>query len=517
MEVTHDAESWARDTGKSPSRYPALRAAKDERAESIDNFNNVIKAESEESMTEVTLDVVKRVRNDERFFIPVRPEFRGRINPRHTALSYQGPDHQKALLEFADPVPVDEHTEFWMEMGLTAFAGVDKLTIKQRRQWVEDHKSQIQQAVLEPIGCNWWKGEKQEDGTEIDKPWQFLALAQEYVRLFIDRAQPQTTRARIPYDAVCSGQQLMGGVTRCKRTAYAVCLGPSEHNDPRRDVYTDVLNVMKRLVREMHWEVPIYRIDPTTKESKKVGQVPRSKLRKLERKHAKLVIVSAQYGSKDETRWKKVAQKTDLTEEQSKAVYEQLTKPAMAEVMPGLDNFLDWMNRCVDGVKRSKASQIVFEAPDGFEDETPTQVIQRYPRTIWKQIPTDHVGGGSVKTQRAQLSKGIQSDTPAWKDMKQAAAPNIIHMLDSTMLVRALHDCEFDFTTVHDSIYVRPCAEANIIHERIRHSYKTLFESNTLDRFLELNHLDPEEFAPPYVTDDPYNPEDVLKSCYVVS
>ena len=56
------------------------------------------------------LGIAQKCVDDERFYLPVQPDFRGRYYPRVSFLSYQSGDTGRALLEFADAYPVDDRT-----------------------------------------------------------------------------------------------------------------------------------------------------------------------------------------------------------------------------------------------------------------------------------------------------------------------------------------------------------------------------------------------------------------------
>ena len=521
-EIIHAAEVWGRAAGKPPSAYSEMQKARRLRATQQRDYRDKVLKESEQSMTELTLEVAEMVKDDPAFYLPVKSEFRGRINPAATGLTYQGSDMQKGLIEFAEPVEVDDRTEYWFCMGLTANAGEDKLTITERLQWVEDHREQIAETAHNPLKSLWWRGKKQDDGTEIDCPWAFLALAIEYTRLFIDKVGPRLTRARIPYDAVCSGQQIISGITGCGRTARAVCLAPAGPEDPRKDVYSDVLKVARKMARKLRWNIPIYvneKLEDGTTRLKVKGRVSPAKLKKMGRSVPKQPIVSGQYGSCDKTRWEGIAKKgtlddkgTTFTMEESEAVYKQLIKPAMNEVMPSLDIFLEWMKSvCKHIASRSKGGVVKFKTPDG------TVVTQVYRKMDFRKVATEHVGQTSLKNNRSRRRDYFETPEADWGRMERGIAPNFIHALDSNILSLGLAGCGAQFATVHDSIYVRPSREADMVHKRLQKAYHTVFTAKPLEVFLKVNGVDPEEFPIPYVTDDVYDPNDIFEALYFMS
>ena len=344
-----------------------------------------LEQECKSSMSMETVDAARRCKDDERFFIPAYADFRGRSYPRAVALSFQGRDFQKALLLWADPVEVDEQTEWWMRVGMSGDMGFDKLSFDDRWAVIDEHRERIIQSVRDPIGTNWWK--------DLDSPWMFLAVASEWVRLYVDNDPDRTTACRVSIDATCSGQQHMALLTRSGKTARQVNLTSA---DRPQDVYRSVLEVAVAALQRDNFVVMF-------KSARTMQPIPKKKLKALAethplkrsaaRKGAKAIILVSQYGAGRARRISDFAEKVDLswldngtfTEAEARALYPYFQE-GLDECLPALDAFLEWVQSVVYAAFKNGAESILVPTPDGSVFEQRYQLMER------KQITLDHPG-----------------------------------------------------------------------------------------------------------------------------
>jgi DNA-directed RNA polymerase, mitochondrial len=201
---------------------------------------------SEEEFRRDTLDLAKTVSvcdiltPYDRFYFPHFLDFRGRAYPRSGRLSYQGPDYQRACLEFADGKPVDspEALEWLRVHGANCF-GFDKVPTAERDAWVQENTRKILAVAQDPIDCRWW--------TDAEKPFCFLAFCFDYAAFLKD---PRGHLSHLPVcmDGSNNGLQVYSLLLRDEIGGLATNCTPS----PRvHDIYQDVADVATRKLREI--------------------------------------------------------------------------------------------------------------------------------------------------------------------------------------------------------------------------------------------------------------------------
>lgn len=469
---------------------------------------------------EDVLRVAQADRHTPQFWLPVFSDFRGRSYAEVGLLSYQGQDHSKALLQFAEGAPVDDRTEHWLKVELSGLMGYDKESWDERLGRVDEYREQIIQSVRDPIHHDFWKG--------TDKPWQFLAAAQEWVRLFVDNDSYRFTHARVSIDATCSGQQIMAGLLRDQATAEQVNLTKSERPS---DVYTALLsNALKRLEGV---ETPImYKDKDGTNHAvprAKLGALadPDTKRRSKARKGGKAIVMVAQYGAGDDTQIKDFQQAVwlpwlprDLQHEindsggqtfspaEAKALHKAVFKDALGDTLPALVAFVKWTREVCETALNNGSKVIYLPGADG------STVIQDYRVMDPKgsKVRTDHVGQIRKKHVTYLTTKTDEIDTGKHRTSVTA---NLIHCQDGAVLVKSLKDIGLPFTSTHDSVSGRPGADMDKIEKELRMGLKAVIESDVLRRFVERNGLKWEDHLPPITGD--YNPDDLDDALYPYS
>ena len=66
------------------------------------------------------------------------------------------------------PINTHEQEEYFAVHGANCF-GYDKVSFKDRVNWVYDHSNEICESAKSPLDYRWW--------TQADEPWSFLAWA----------------------------------------------------------------------------------------------------------------------------------------------------------------------------------------------------------------------------------------------------------------------------------------------------------------------------------------------------
>ena len=177
-----------------------------------------------------TLDIATRYNEYPRLYMPYQLDFRGRIYAV-PAFNPQGPDHQKALLRFANGKPLGENGAQWLAMHGANVAGYDKFTLEERVQWVLANEAEILACAANPMGTKGWYTEIA--GQVIDSPWQFLAFCFEWAG-YREHGDAYVSKIAVALDGTCSGLQHFSAMLLDEIGGAAVNLVPS---DRPQDVY----------------------------------------------------------------------------------------------------------------------------------------------------------------------------------------------------------------------------------------------------------------------------------------
>ena len=195
--------------------------------------------------------LLEHIKDDRCFYFPWFLDWRGRCYPMVDALNPQGPEYQKALLCFAEPVPVDNRTEFWLKVGIASAAGQDKESFESRVAWTNANIKLVKAVGNDPLGDGFpiWRS--------MPEPWIFLRACIEYRRIFQENQQ-YTDISCLGMDATQSGLQLLGGMVLCQQTCDLVNCVPG-HDKPQ-DAYGTVLAEAVRLIEEDDGSFPVEKV-----------------------------------------------------------------------------------------------------------------------------------------------------------------------------------------------------------------------------------------------------------------
>ena len=413
-------------------------------------------------------------------------DFRGRVYPLPTGLNPQGDDMTKALLQYAEPVPVSSKDApdalKWLAVHGAGLAGHDKISLEDRVLWVENIRVNILSSAENPLEYTWWQ--------EQDEPWQFLAWAMEYKKALQYQEEHGTLagfdcRCTIAYDGTCSGLQHYSCLLRDPVGGSAVNL--IDHEKPS-DIYAEVAKkVLTRVEKDA--------IEGTLKgKEKKDGTfAPGTKplaqawlAHGIDRKVCKRPVMtlaygSGQYGFGDQ-------------------IYEDTTKD----------------NPCFDGVGARQAAQYLAKLTWGAVQSTVVSAVagMDFLKKVAKELakhdmPVEWVTPLGLPIQQMYLTRKTEcfqlrlgnasaryriyvtsiSEKEEVDKSKQASgiAPNFIHSLDATHLMMSIDEASRqgvkNFSTVHDS-FGTSLGEAITLQKIIRQQLVKLYtEYSPLEDF----------------------------------
>ncbi|CAM0028180.1 RNA polymerase [Vibrio phage D529] len=205
-----------------------------------------------------TIDQGLKFKDFENLHFVYTLDFRGRVYAQGSLVSPQGGDLQKALIRFADAVPLGDTGEYWFKVQGANVWGWDKETFAERvsRCETDDFKEMCLDIAADPISFTEW--------TKADKPWQFLAWCFEYAEYldWIDEGndgQDFLSRVAVAMDGSCSGIQHYSAMLRDSVGGKEVNLLPS---DKPQDIYGAVAKLdiewMEAIVAGYAQDVPIW-------------------------------------------------------------------------------------------------------------------------------------------------------------------------------------------------------------------------------------------------------------------
>ena len=370
---------------------------------------------------------------DDHFYIPMSFDMRGRIYSRVPFTNFQAADPGRYLLRFAKQTQIDDRTEHWLMIGISNAAGNDKLSMGQRLQWFQNHKSEIINVgkMLEDDG-DFGLAYDFLNQQHIDDPFCLAALANEYVKVFINKTQDYT-QCYVCVDASCSGSAIFNAWRRNRTAGQMVNL---TDNDSPADIYIEVWNRIKVLAAEKG----------ITFDAQKVKDLEESK---LIRKMMKKAFVPAQYASPENrqiyaltTFNNSVLKKEGLAfDDQELAHLKELWTEALDDVS-SISTVIEWFQQRTTEAIANGADSIRYVSSNGSE------MILKYPKFEEKKIRTLHYGQAKWREQREQQA----NDEINLKRMLNSITANITHLTDAAALCEAMYAWEDPMVCIHDAV-----------------------------------------------------------------
>lgn len=175
------------------------------------------------------IETAKMFWNEESFYFAWDMDSRGRAYPRASALSPQGSQWSKYLMEFANGqlIKTDEDMDGIRFNAATCF-GEDKLPLADRIRWSKDHLKDLLAVARDPYRNLLW--------TEAEEPAGFLASCFELLG-YEENGFAHVSRLPVAVDATCSGLQILSALSRDEVGGRSVNL---TGEDERFDIYSEV-------------------------------------------------------------------------------------------------------------------------------------------------------------------------------------------------------------------------------------------------------------------------------------
>lgn len=511
--------------------------------------------ESKTSLTVDTLELPNRAGPLERFWLPVQGGFRGRAYCANHLLNSQGMSYQRALLLFANEVPVDDLTQTHLEWAISGFAGQDKKSWEARSQLFIQHKLEIMDSIKDTDSItdpeSFWR-----TYPEMDDEWAFLACALEDKRLFLSSDRPLTTGIIIHIDATCSGGQLIAGLTGSGETARATNCTPGPYPF---DIYKSVKEKMQELNKADDYVVPLRDIKGEVLRDKNgsIRCMANKRVRYLfttdpakaqaVRKGLKGGFLPRLYGAglgKTIVGMREKFKFIHLTGKDKKLSLDEARglapffEAGLNHAFPALTSYVEWARNVADMAlrvqvqnpmtKTNKPAKRAQYTPRLNADGEPvlelrapvpngSVVVMRYPVTKARALRIDHLTTHSIFEPKVLFrDQQLHSATTevSFSDISKTTSPNIIHAADAAVFADIVDGFSGNYSLIHDSIGCSPSAQRNALVERFQKSYEKVTTLDCLNGILDKNNID-RQLNPPAAFGT-FHPTDSRGSGYMV-
>lgn len=376
---------------------------------------------------------------------------RSRVYCRSSQFGPQGGDLQKALVRFHNAEPLGEHGRYWLAIQGANVWGEDKVSFDEREAFIAGMEEQIRDIAADPLTFREW--------ANADKPWQFLAWALEWNELleWEDEGRDAAdflSRTPVAQDGSCSGIQHYSAMLRDGRGGAAVNLTPS---DKPQDIYGAVAEVVTRKMQGITSGDLKVEVNSAGKEldEQTIAKLCKAWLSTgVDRKLCKKSVMTLAYGSTMLTCRASISDRLDEldSEEQARAkaagrspnpvhpfgdnaselpaqdgvaVCTRLLWDSIGEVVVAARHGMAFIQKVAGQVAKANMP-LEWTTPTGFIVEQAT--YQRKRKIVYTQL----LG-------KAEFSVLEDTDDIDVNKMKSSAAPNYVHSMDASHLIRSVN------------------------------------------------------------------------------
>ena len=382
---------------------------------------------------------------------------RGRLYPLTYGLNPQGSDLGKALIHFAEALPVDTaEARLWFHVQGANKWGFDKATLNERMQWVLDRSDLICSFADDPVNNQGW--------LEAGDPLQFLAWCFEYADYC---RNPAEFKSRIPIsmDGSCNGLQNLSAMFRDEVGGKATNL---TNNAKMEDIYANVAVAATRRLEAM--------LPKLEGEDHKI--VSMWIAHGVSRKAVKRAVMTTPYGVTERTATEYIVDdylRENLGPTFDPKQYRDAAKLLMSAVWPAIGDVvvkgreaMDWLKKSARTIMRERASDtdiISWETPSGFP------ACQDYFTAEVHRINTWLHGPIKIRVMS-------ESDEPDAARHASGLAPNFVHSLDAAHLHLTTANAKAQginsLAMIHDD-YGTHAAHAQALFDTIRKEFVAMY------------------------------------------
>lgn len=396
---------------------------------------------------------------------------RGRVYTQQAIVTPQGSSEVKAMLEFADGQYLDERGVHWFKIHTANVYGKDKEDFHERLQWFDNNIANIRRVGTSPDSCLG-------DWAYCDSPFEFLAAC----KAWVDHEAGKPVHVPIQLDATNSGVQIYSGLLGDLEGAKTVNV---VNTGKREDVYGIVAQKVNEALFSKNYPKMFHVTMSDGNEKSQTSHVEAESIAgKIDRKIVKRNVMTVPYSvSKrgmsnqlwdiiDDARlhekewwegdpWVVNKLLTDLNHE---AIYDTIPGARM-----GQDYLVGLAQLCND--------------KDGMKYTTPIYdipVVQKKPKRKTDRVSTVLGALNIVQWIPNSLDKVAQ---------KNGSAPNYIHSIDSTLLLRVIETMSNNIGVIHDC-FISHANDGDELQLRFKEAFVEIMSMRPLE--LIGKQLDPE-------------------------
>jgi len=387
---------------------------------------------------------------------------RGRLYPMTNGLSPQGSDLGKALLHFAEGLPLDTPDAIkWFHVQGANKWGFDKATLAERQAWVVARQEEFLGYADDPINNRGW--------AKAGDPLQFLAWCLEYRDWVRDTTGRFVSHLPISMDGSCNGLQNLSALLRDEIGGQATNLTA---NETMEDIYRRVAEAATVRLRAM-------RFDDPAQEAIRLKWLAFGIARAVVKRsvmttpYGVTLLSATEYVLSDYLDDPEVDHPFGVDKKDKKLAARVLMKavwPAIGDVVVKGREAMDWLKKCsriiVKNFNPNLEPIVKWDTPSGFP------ASQAYFETEVHRIRTRLHGEARIRV----LS---ETDEPDPTRHASGMAPNFVHSMDAAHLhltTAAAKDGGIDaLAMIHDD-YGTHAAKAQRLYDCIRRQFVIMYD-----------------------------------------
>ena len=441
IDINRDARrKWAREAGR------------------VHNYN--FRLSSKRLRTVQVLRTAEQFADEPELYFPHQMDWRGRMYPVPLFLNPQGDDLSKGLLTFATGKPLGERGLYWLAIHGANCYGEDRVSLDERRAWVEKNTRDIFASAKEPLCRTFWQN--------AGDPCQFLAFCYEWASAVAETVPSEyVCTLPVKLDGSCNGTQHFAAMLLDQPTAEVINLAPA---DKPNDIYQLVADEVMRMVEEDL-------VDPDRLDEG-VLDVALGWRGRVDREVCKRPTMTLAYGATYFGFKEQVAVDT-LTPMRDEPDYPfednefyaarymaDKLNVALHAVVVAAKGTMDWLHK-VAVIASKDGLPLLWTTPQGLP------VLQEYREGLGKRVKTQ-LAGTQVYLTVVDHARGAGQKLDARKQVA-GVAPNYVHSMDASHLMATVNSC-FEmpgftsFAGVHDS-FGTLAADVDLLRDRLRTAF----------------------------------------------
>ena len=390
-------------------------------------------------------------------------DHRSRLYTSNKYVSHQGPDYEKAMLDFAEKLPVNDEAFDWLLKGAAGHYGYGRKSWDERLSWGRKNIDLMKAAAEDPL-------ERLELWRNANDPWQFLQACKGVKEVL----ETGRTGCPVRFDQTTSGCGILAALLRSEKVGKECNL----FGDERRDLYTLVAEkVTERLVHDLQFG---------EERDKALAQIWLQK--GINRSLCKQPILAAPYGGSYMSLCDSLVERLDehlgyvplenFTYEvaiPAKYLASHLWDETKQRIKPCLE-FKKWLHKVTRKVM-SKGHALEWTTQSGW----PMRIADREPQI--KRIQTMLFGKHSTMNIKDQPKDAPLCATQANKGI----AANFTHSWDSAFCINFVYKAveqNIQVLTNHDCFAVH-AANAGVAHKTLHDTFNELYAPNWLVGFVD--------------------------------